>query len=100
MEFEHCPSLPTMTTKDKQWGYTGCALFYGFGDDGKGNADAVLSGKNETCLSWPCLLHQQHRPVLAQLEHLLGDAAKEKFLDPGKPPPTKYDQVNIQTLCF
>ena len=58
MEFEHCPSLPTMTTKDKQWGYTGCALFYGFGDDGKGNADAVLSGKNETCLSWPCLLYQ------------------------------------------
>ena len=44
-EFEQCPPLPPVSTEDKQWGYTGSALFYGFGDDGDGNADAVLSGK-------------------------------------------------------
>jgi len=43
--FDHCPALPQLTVEDRQWGYLGCALFYGFGDDGKGNSDSVLSGK-------------------------------------------------------
>ena len=36
------------TDDDRDWGFNGIALFYGFGDDGRGNSDSVLSGK----LAW------------------------------------------------
>jgi len=36
---------PQLTDKDRVYGFIGAVLFYGFGDDGQGNADAVLSGK-------------------------------------------------------
>ena len=36
---------PTLTKEDRVRGFIGLALFYGFGEDGWGNADAVLSGK-------------------------------------------------------
>jgi uncharacterized protein YndB with AHSA1/START domain len=38
--------LPLPLTDDERMGgFIGAVLFYGFGDDGRGNADAVLSGK-------------------------------------------------------
>lgn len=37
-----------LTDADRVFGYIGVALFYGFGDDGQGNADSTLSGK----LAW------------------------------------------------
>jgi hypothetical protein len=37
--------LPPLTDDDRMNGFIGSVLFYGFGDDGRGNADAVLSGK-------------------------------------------------------
>jgi hypothetical protein len=40
--------LPPMTAEDSRQGFIGSALFYGFGDDGAGGSDAVLSGK----LAW------------------------------------------------
>ena len=39
---------PTLEPRDRTDGFTGAILSYGFGDDGKGNADAVLSGR----LAW------------------------------------------------
>jgi len=39
---------PKLTNVDRVFGYIGVALFYGFGDDGQGNADSTLSGK----LAW------------------------------------------------
>ena len=39
---------PVLKDDDHDWGFNGIALFYGFGDDGLGNADSVLSGK----LAW------------------------------------------------
>jgi hypothetical protein len=36
---------PALTENDRSQGFMGVALFYGFGDDGFGNADPVLSGK-------------------------------------------------------
>ena len=39
---------PVLTDDDRDWGFNGITLFYGFGDDGLGNADSVLSGK----LAW------------------------------------------------
>ena len=39
-------SLPLpLTDHDRRQGFIGSALFYGFGDDGYGNADAVFSGR-------------------------------------------------------
>jgi hypothetical protein len=46
-EFEKlAASLPPhLTDDDRMNGFIGSVLFYGFGDDGRGNSDAVLSGK-------------------------------------------------------
>jgi hypothetical protein len=49
-EFENWKGarLPLITDADSESGFDGIALFYGFGDDGTGNADSILSGK----LAW------------------------------------------------
>ena len=46
-EFENTgvsPPLP-LTDKDRISGFVGTVLFYGFGEDGRGNSDAIASGK-------------------------------------------------------
>jgi len=47
-EFMRIPNAPPLSAKDQADGYVGAVLSYGFGDDGEGNADAVLSGR----LAW------------------------------------------------
>jgi len=47
-EFADMHKPPAITTSDRKLGYIGTCLFYGFGDDGSGNSDSVLSGK----LAW------------------------------------------------
>jgi hypothetical protein len=49
-EFEELETLflPHLTDDDQRKGFIGSVLFYGFGDDGQGNSDAVFSGK----LAW------------------------------------------------
>jgi hypothetical protein len=47
-EFETISAPPHLTDTDIRDGFAGVILSYGFGDDGQGNADAVLSGK----LAW------------------------------------------------
>ena len=47
-EFERLIPPPPLTADERVAGFSGTVLFYGFGDDGEGNADAVLSGK----LAW------------------------------------------------
>jgi len=47
-EFERLSPPPPLTADDRAAGFSGSVLFYGFGDDGEGNADTVLSGK----LAW------------------------------------------------
>ena len=37
--------LLPLTDHDRRQGFIGSALFYGFGEDGQGNSDAVLSGQ-------------------------------------------------------
>lgn len=39
---------PPLTDNDRICGFIGTVVFYGFGEDGRGHADAILSGK----LSW------------------------------------------------
>jgi len=47
-EFERLRLPPPLTADEQAAGFSGTILCYGFGDDGEGNADAVLSGK----LAW------------------------------------------------
>jgi hypothetical protein len=44
-EFDNIEEPPQMTEADRRQGYIGVILSYGFGDDGAGNGDPVLSGK-------------------------------------------------------
>jgi len=44
-EFEQVGDPPLLTEDDRRRGYIGSVLFYGFGDEGTGHADPVLSGK-------------------------------------------------------
>jgi len=45
-EFERIGSPPRLTEDDRLDGFMGAILSYGFGDDGQGNSNAILSGKN------------------------------------------------------
>ena len=44
-KFENVGSIPLLTDRDKAQGFIGVGLFYGFGDDGSGNADPIMSAK-------------------------------------------------------
>ena len=44
-EFDQVQPPPLMAAGDRRYGFIGAALFYGFGDNGCGSADAVFSGK-------------------------------------------------------
>ena len=56
-EFERLEAslVPPLRDNGECNGFIGSALFYGFGDDGRGNSDAVLSGK----LAWEYALKQR-----------------------------------------
>ncbi len=56
-EFDRIGPPAEMTDQDRKDGFVGAALFYGFGDDGKGHADAVLSGK----LAWEYAVRSRKR---------------------------------------
>ena len=45
LELHRLPEPPELTPDDLSEGFEGVLLSYGFGDDGTGNSDAVLSGK-------------------------------------------------------
>jgi len=44
-EFDNIQSPPPLSEDYRSKGFIGVSLFYGFGDDGYGNADPVLPGK-------------------------------------------------------
>jgi uncharacterized protein YndB with AHSA1/START domain len=44
-QFEKVQPPQPLTDRDRMEGFAGTVLFFGFGDDGTGHADAVLSGK-------------------------------------------------------
>ena len=45
---------PLLTDNDRLNGFIGAVVFYGFGDDGRGNSDAVLSGKHAWVYALQC----------------------------------------------
>lgn len=56
-EFERIGQPPEITDQDRRDGFVGAVLFYGFGDDGQGHADTVLSGK----LAWEYAVRRRKR---------------------------------------
>jgi hypothetical protein len=83
-EFEKQEKPASLTKDGVIQGFIGTALFYGFGDDGSGNSDAVLSGK----LAWD-YGHKRRNGKTWQCEYI--DFAKPDFirLRPGAPPRPK-----------
>ena len=71
-EFENPGILspPLLTDNDRMGGFIGTVLFYGFGEDGRGNSDAVMSGKfawdyackNRRGKTWQCEYVDFNRP--------------------------------------
>jgi hypothetical protein len=57
--FRHLADPPALTDEDTRAGFLGVALFFGFGDDGHGRADAVLSGH----LAWEFALRRRRKKV-------------------------------------
>ncbi len=53
-EFDNILEPVQLSSKDKDDGFIGSILCYGFGDDGTNNSDTVLSGK----LAWDCVVRK------------------------------------------
>jgi hypothetical protein len=71
-------SPPNLTHEDRMNGFIGSGLFYGFGDDAHGGADAVLSGKR----AWDYALR---RRKTWQCEYINFNKPEDIRLRPGAP---------------
>jgi hypothetical protein len=80
-EFDKQEMMPSLADGGVNQGFIGTALFYGFGDDGSGNSNAVLSGK----LAWDYGCKRRHGKTW-QCEYVDFDKSKDIRLRPGAPP--------------
>jgi hypothetical protein len=78
--FERIEPPPALTEEDRDQGFIGVTLYYGFGDDGSGNADAVLSGK----LAWEYAVKYK-RGRTWQCEYIDFNRSDDIRLRPGAP---------------
>lgn len=83
-EFIRITDPPSLTERDKDEGFVGVALFYGFGDDGFGHSDSVLSGK----IAWNYACKSKKRRVWKS-EYINFDNNDAIRLRPGAPPRPK-----------
>ncbi len=79
-EFEWIMAPPLLMKNGGHHGFIGTALFYGFGDDGAGNADSVLSGK----LAWEYARKRLWKKTW-QCEYIDFDRVDDIRLRPGAP---------------
>ena len=79
-EFDMLQALPLLRDEDRIQGFMGAVLFYGFGDDGAGNADAVLSGK----LAWEYACKRRKQKTW-QCEYVNFNKPQDIRLRPGAP---------------
>jgi len=81
-EFDRAAALlpSTLTAEDRSHGFVGTVLFYGFGDDGCGNADTVVSGQ----LAWEYAL-KRRRGKTWQCEYIDFKKPENIRLRPGAP---------------
>jgi hypothetical protein len=92
-EFHWIESPPQITDKDRLDGYIDVVLSYGFGDDGKGNADSILSGR----AAWEYALRLR-RGKTWQCEHIHFDIPDYFRMRPAAPPrPKGFYFSKIQT---
>lgn len=84
-EFESIPDAPYLTEEDIRDGFAGVILSYGFGDDGNGNADAVLSGR----LAWDYAVKKRGRARIWQCEYIDFSKADHFRFQPDAPPRPK-----------
>jgi hypothetical protein len=85
-------SPPALTKDDWEWGFNGLVLFYGFGDDGQGNSDAVVSGK----IAWE-YAGKKRKSNIWQCEYINFGKPDDIRLRPGAPPRPKgfyYAKIN------
>lgn len=80
-EFQEIPPPPDLTEEEQRQGFEGLVLFYGFGDDGRGNADSVLSGKKAWDYARKC-----RRGRTWQCEYVRFDRTDYLRLRPAAPP--------------
>jgi hypothetical protein len=80
-EFDRIEAPPPLAENDRHQGFIGAALFYGFGDDGRGNADSVLSGK----LAWEYALKSKKSKIW-HCEYVHFDKPDHIRLRPEAPP--------------
>ena len=83
-EFDKIREPPSLTDSDRQQGYIGAVLFYGFGDNGEGQADSVLSGK----LAWEYAVNRK-RGKTWHCEYVHFDKSDYFRLRPDAPPRPK-----------
>ncbi len=92
-EFNILDTFPELTQNDIIQGYSGFSICYGFGDDGKGNADAVLSGK----VVWDYALKIKSKRTW-QCEYIrFGDPAYIRLRPDAPPRPKGFYFAKIKT---
>lgn len=79
-EFEAIGIGPELSQADRRDGFSGIILSYGFGDDGRGNSDAVLSGR----YAWNYAV-KRRKPKTWQCEHIDFDHCEHFRLRPSAP---------------
>lgn len=83
-EFEMIDTPPALAEVDRREGFAGVVLFYGFGDDGSGNADPILSGR----LAWDYVRRSWWRETW-QCEYIDFNRPDDIRLRPGAPARSK-----------
>ena len=83
-EFDRIEAPPQLAEDDRRDGFIGVILSYGFGDDGTGNADSVLSGK----MAWEYARKLRKKKIWL-CEYILLDKPDHFRLRPGAPPRPK-----------
>ena len=92
-EFHGIGAPPRLIDKDRRDGFVGVILCYGFGHDGHGNADAVLSGK----LAWEYACKRRGVKTW-QCEDIHFDRSDQFRLRPEAPPrPEGFYFSRLQT---
>ncbi|MDP2722206.1 MAG: hypothetical protein Q8O72_05585 [Bacteroidales bacterium] len=83
-EFDEIKPPPRLTLEEKKDGFIGFVLCYGFGDDGAGNSDSVLSAKN----AWEYACKLRRRKTW-QCEYIDFNRSDDIRLWPGAPARSK-----------
>lgn len=80
-EFAALPPAPELSARERDQGYLGSVLCYGFGDDGAGHADPIVSGRLAWEYAW-----RRRRGRIWQCAYAEFNQPQNLRLRPGAPP--------------